>query len=1144
MSRKPPKIFDGWDGLEPEDEKSSGSGGARKESSEHGKLSWWEEFESDRFGDTGSTKSDFKSYSYRDAFDDSDKSWYKQSSFRYSGYSDYSPSSLFRSSFSSWGYVYTAGNDVKNKAIRALRTLRRNANTVADAAAKISYDVQFSNGADSNGVSADMSAKKQQVIFVSPDAICEAKTADAEDEAVDALTGFVLLRVQIAQSVKADCIRDINAMSLRGSAATIAQIIRESDGKFDAKTVAAKTVDGYSASILAKSMLMRLSRRAVVEDWGGFAPYFVRHAKQFAAVKERLLKTTELSAENLAAQVAYNMAAAEDEIPLDKEVSDIVAKHLGAQLPAEKILVACVKLMEDLRAYVESKNPTPPADTLEAALAEGLQGIFDEQEAKMAAHKEEAEVMRGQMKNVAELFDKMIEEAAAGEEAAEKAAQKPKPYDLDAAEGKFNDIRYKGRVLDTLNDLAEELQKQAVKPNTPGTAGVVRNLQQTVENNRQHFKSQLQKLVDGGAPPLPARETYAGMLAPAAAEKQANDLKEFVKAARAVLKQEVNEMLGMLKDGAAQAAAHAEAAAKQISDTKAAVEAVRDQLHSVYPKCLSAADPIKHTNNMLDSLRGQERCLGVAMKELKNAADTLSSGRKSLKSIADAGSTVTKWLNHPIPGHAPLVLETSWGGSGAEQRFAASAVGHHENIKDGTTSGSKDAWHAPAIEQFLEDARNAPGEANFGNQAIKEANRGLFEALKKLFYDKESGSEEIPATMRGVADDKKAKIEAAAESMGMTAQELLKVLRAVVDDENRSKENLDASLLGELIKEKLMPMAKQNSPIDDGLFGEMVEKVTALLDDSSVNQVNDEARNLAEEDYVAYLSHTDAKPAIKVKKMTKKEAAGGGVIVKRVIAQNRAAVSRIREALQFQSTKRVGEVYGLRSGDLDEGSLHKLRYDSEHIWSQKTVSQLPDVAVGILVDQSGSMNSGYKIEQARDMCIILSEAVRKVSGVHLHIYGHTANQNDRADLTLFEHHSSILGAENADLSGLGNIRAYSNNYDGYAIKETARLLSQDPAKRKYLFVISDGLPHGNGYAGDEAEKHVASVCSFVRTRLKIPTYAFAVGVPDYDRGSFEEQYGKTNVLFLSRVNQCLPQITRFLRNALQKEKTLVDVSSD
>jgi cobalamin biosynthesis protein CobT len=138
----------------------------------------------------------------------------------------------------------------------------------------------------------------------------------------------------------------------------------------------------------------------------------------------------------------------------------------------------------------------------------------------------------------------------------------------------------------------------------------------------------------------------------------------------------------------------------------------------------------------------------------------------------------------------------------------------------------------------------------------------------------------------------------------------------------------------------------------------------------------------------------------------------------------------------------------LLSGDLDEGSLHKLQYDSEHIWSQKTIAKLPDVAVGILVDQSGSMSCGGKIDNAREMCIVLAEAVKQINGVHLHIYGHTANQGGASDLTLFEHYSSYGDAKAADLTNLGAIAAYSNNYDGYAIKEAAKRLNLDPAKRK------------------------------------------------------------------------------------------------
>jgi cobalamin biosynthesis protein CobT len=210
------------------------------------------------------------------------------------------------------------------------------------------------------------------------------------------------------------------------------------------------------------------------------------------------------------------------------------------------------------------------------------------------------------------------------------------------------------------------------------------------------------------------------------------------------------------------------------------------------------------------------------------------------------------------------------------------------------------------------------------------------------------------------------------------------------------------------------------------------------------------------------------------------------------------AVERIRNALQFQAGKRTVETHGSRSGDLDEGSLHKLSYDCEHIWSQKTTSKLPDVAVGILVDQSGSMG-GLKIDQARELCITLAEAAQKIAGVRLYVYGHTANM-DRDDVTIYEHYTPGMGR---DLSKLGNIEAHCNNYDGYAIKDVARRLSEDTAERKYLFVIADGFPAGAGYGGETAQKHVTSVCKFTRDRLKIGTYAFAVGVNGHHQTAFK-----------------------------------------
>ena len=59
--------------------------------------------------------------------------------------------------------------------------------------------------------------------------------------------------------------------------------------------------------------------------------------------------------------------------------------------------------------------------------------------------------------------------------------------------------------------------------------------------------------------------------------------------------------------------------------------------------------------------------------------------------------------------------------------------------------------------------------------------------------------------------------------------------------------------------------------------------------------------------------------------------------------------------------------------------------------------------------------------------------------------------------------------------------------------------------------------------------------------MKIGVNAFAVGVPDYQHSTFKKQYGDDHVVFIKDIMKCLPQIARFLRNTLQKERKLVGV---
>lgn len=1140
--------------------------------------SWWDKYEAmDRGGySTSSSYADddwrgyqgptYSDYSYDKSIDDSDERWYRKSSFKYSRYKDYSPSSLFRSAFySSKSSYFGSGvsseeNEAKNKAIRALRTLSRNANTICDKNAKISYAVQYSSGLDVNGFDATLiDGKAIKTIYVSPDAVVEAKTTEDEDEAVDALTGFVLLRVQIAQEFEAATIKEINSTTLRTLPVKLADILQQKEIP-SAANIAASHIDECLAGMLSKGILTRLARRNVVKDWGGFAPYFVRHAKKFTAVREKL-ETAELSAESIAGKLAYNMIDDENAFEIPPEIDAIVVKHLGAEVPAPEILPTCRQLLVELREFLKKQagDETPPVGPIEQSLRDSLEQFMQEHVEKTEAQRQEKDLAKNMLEQLAPMMDEQF--LCAENEVYDNCAMSSSPS-ADKIKEELGALYSIDQMVATLKTALKEFEnkadilKKAVEAKSAAEITFAKSYtdyeQMQMSGKWSHFRSTRELAEERGLKidfnPAEYMTTDADK-ALELVQKEADVLKDIVAQYQKFVKdgvQKIREQIGEEAKEFAKNQEHhraiAEERIKQLQEKFEMMSEMREKADIDSIPCDAIRDL---TETIASSVRSQ--CQTVSASIAKNL-DAIE-GCKSVRTLRQAYDALKRLAEKPFNYdlRSDLQYRTSepcmseFVRAGVHAHHRVSSVSGADKEKRELQLKLNQDWHEKAIDRFLQQMHAENGA--FAAEAVNSANSDLFAQLEKMF--KEGKSKEDPGHVPGSAEDissdeLRAKVERLAESVGMDADTLLEMFHKI--------RNSVPSTLGDAGKEignkikGLLPLFQDINSIDNQLFGEMVAVKTKILGDAT-KQVNDEARNDPEEEYVAYLSHCSAKPTVhvvqpKVKNHHKLEAQASRTRQRNVIA-------KIREALNFHNSKRTGEVYGVRSGDLDEGGLYKLGYDCEHIWSQKTVAQIPDVAVGILVDQSGSMSSCDKIYQAREMCIALAEAVKKIPGIHLHIYGHTANTRGAADLTLFQHYSSVsdTATASADLSRLGTIDAMSNNYDGYAIKETAKLLAKDPAKRKYLFVIADGLPHGDGYAGTEAEKHVTSVCQFVRERLKIATYAFAVGVPGSHRGKFVSQYGKDNVVFLTEVNSCLPQITRFLRNSIQKEKTLVEIGS-
>ena len=1148
-------------------------------------------------------------YSYSGAFDDSDDRWYRRNKFKYSGYKDYSPSSLFRSAFYTPKYGLDSEIDLKNKAIRALRSLTRNANTVCDKDKKINYVIQYTGGADVNNADTTLvDGQESRVIYVSPDEIIKADTdTEKHDAAVDALTGFVLLRVQIAQEFNPATIQQINAMTLSASPYQLVQDMVTAGKIVSAADTAANYINRAMAAIVAKGALTRLARRNVVTDWGGFAPYIARHTKKFATVREKL-EAAEFSLEKLVGQIAYNLIDDENNFELPPDIDAIVAKHLGASVEEANLIPVSLALVEELRQHLLSSSSECQGD-IEKKFEKIVQKIMDE----FKRENEEKQRLTDAHTAALDKFGEAVEDYTLE---ALKFRSEFAPSINEAGEI-LNEMQnaiitddFRGLMNTRLESVKTALDKVKSEPNvdTPTAKGEIENINLETDRARQTllcYKTSLDRLIKSGvcADPAEAIKDIHRMvprdevpkITEEAIEKWSKimeQIKDHIKATTAVLKERaianIDKRTELMRAATKQAATTSIAkgdlgrdlakiykeagfgGSRNSHKSTLAVEATAETLSSIAnSKIRDAETTITSTSpNAINDIKARHAIRTIAEKyanyfhTASNLTDGLTAGNTGpadpfntgMTSIRSSTSASTKAINEFVQTAKLKSLDAAHKTGGKD--VEASKV----ELRDVTN------WKPEAIKEFLKEYnkdKNGSSPAGAGLAALLRMMPGMLDKIQKagLLTDpadpksrmvprdpEDFGSEEdLKNSPQSETAKAKKRLENMANSLGLDLETLL---TAYANAMAGSDSSATAVQQGEEIAQKirkLLPLFDELDPSDGQLFGEKPVEAddTNIKKLGNVNTINDEARNDPEEEYVAYLGIGDAdsvKPAVKIVKP--RISARAKILADTIRNRSCAIIQRVREALQFQNNKRTGEIFGVRSGDLDEGGLHKLDYDCEHIWSQKTLTKMPDVAVGILVDQSGSMHGRDKIGQAREICIILAEAIKQIKGVHLHVYGHTANEQGLIDLTIFEHYTSNsdTATATADLSGLGAIDAYSNNYDGYAIKEAAKLLAKDPAKRKYLFVLSDGLPHGEGYGGDPAKKHVASVCEFVRNRLKIGTYAFAIGVDATYRGQFTRQYGKNNVMFMTNVRDCLPQIVRFIRNSLQKEKKLIDVT--
>ena len=185
---------------------------------------------------------------------------------------------------------------------------------------------------------------------------------------------------------------------------------------------------------------------------------------------------------------------------------------------------------------------------------------------------------------------------------------------------------------------------------------------------------------------------------------------------------------------------------------------------------------------------------------------------------------------------------------------------------------------------------------------------------------------------------------------------------------------------------------------------------------------------------------------------------------------------------EAEGGKQKNLLYGRR---LDMRSFH--HQDSSFFIRTRLPADEQRLAVGLLIDESGSMVWGDRITHARKTAIVLYDFCVSL-GIPVTIYGHST---DCRGVALYSY-AEFDSVDEKDRYRLMDMIDRNGNRDGAALRFVAEHLAKRPEKRKLLILISDGQPADDGYYGTEAEADLRGIKQEY-ARQNIILFAAAIG---------------------------------------------------
>lgn len=209
------------------------------------------------------------------------------------------------------------------------------------------------------------------------------------------------------------------------------------------------------------------------------------------------------------------------------------------------------------------------------------------------------------------------------------------------------------------------------------------------------------------------------------------------------------------------------------------------------------------------------------------------------------------------------------------------------------------------------------------------------------------------------------------------------------------------------------------------------------------------------------------------------------------------------------------------------------RRDKKFFGDRRLPSDAPEMAIAVLVDQSGSMSCADRIGFARKAATVAYEFATAL-GVPVCVTGHSMEfyRKDRMNYDVYTEFDDYSGQ---DKYRLMNISADGDNRDGAALELACHHLMKRPEAVKIMIVISDGLPnHQNAskiYEGSPAEKDVKEI---VRKYKKKGIEIICYGIGD-GKETMMEMYGKDAFIDISDLQSLPNKMAKLIKKRIERE---------